>query len=405
MKIIFLGDWHSEKMGYSDNFMPAALARLGHEVHLITTNHQVYYNSVNRGFYKETLESFLGPGIVPVGYSFTNGVHVHRLKGFEFRKKLYPIGLVKLLRKLRPDVVQSGEFISWLTYVSAAIKPFLHFSLFIECHTHASVFPPAQGKSNFSQRVFWYLFSKTIGKYFNNIIAKSFPISSDAAEIVEKFYGIQNDKIEVRSLGVDTHLFVPADSETLLKERTATRISFGYEPEDIVCIYTGRLTREKMPLLLAEAVEILIKEGLPFKSFFLGSGPFDYVSKIQNTSGTRIVNYVETSKIPKYYQMSDIAVWPSQESTSQLDALGCGLPLVLGNKIRVTERVEFNGLTYEEGNSESLAAALRTLQDSRIRREMGSLSRDKAVEKFSWDRIGENYEKNYLHATRGKPSR
>ena len=395
MKIVFIVDWHSEKMGYSDNFMPASLARLGHEVHLITTNHQVYFNSVNKGFYKETLESFLGPGVVPVGYSFTNGVHVHRLKGIEFRKKLYPFGLIKLLRKLRPDVVQSGEFISWQTYVSAALKPFLKFCLFIECHTHASVFPPARGKSSFRERIFWNLFSKTTGKYLNNVIAKSFPISTDAAEIVEKFYGIDIGKIEVRSLGVDTHLFVPANTDHLQKERLVTRNKFGYNTGDVVCIYTGRITREKNPLLLAQAVEILIGEGLPYRSFFLGSGPKDYSLIIQNTIGAHLVDYVTTLEIPKYYQMSDIAVWPAQESTSQLDALGCGLPLVLGSKVKVIERVERNGLLYKEGDASSLADALRTLQDPKVRKEMGELSRHKAEEIFSWDSIGRKYERDY----------
>ena len=398
MKIVFIVDWHSEKMGYSDNFMPSALARLGHEVHLITTNHQVYFNKVNRGFYKETLESFLGPGLVPAGYSFRNGVHVHRLKGVEFRKKLYPLGLVKLLIRLRPDVVQSGEFISWQTYVTAVLKPFLNFCLFIECHTHASVFPPAQGKSSVREKIFWNLFSKTTGKYLNSVIAKSYPISTDAADIVERFYGIDRGKIEVRSLGVDTHLFLPADTDHLRQERHLTRIEFGYGSEEIVCIYTGRITREKNPLLLAKAVEILIREGLPYKSFFLGSGPKDYSLMIRNTMGAHLVDYVTTSEIPKFYRMCDIAVWPAQESTSQLDALGCGLPLVLGSKVKVTERVELNGLLYEEGDAKSLADALRTLQDAKVRKEMGEISRRKAEEIFSWDSIGRKYERDYFLA-------
>lgn len=396
MKIAFLVDWHSEKMGYSDNFMPAALARLGHEVHLITTNHQVYFNSTNKGFYRETLESFLGPGIVPAGYTFTNGIHVHRLKSLEIRRKLYPIGLIKILRDLRPDVVQSGEFVSWQTYVSAVIKPFLRFSLFIECHTHASVFPPAQGKSTPRERISSYIFSRTLGRYLNRVITKCFPISDDAADIVQRFYGIELEKIEVRSLGVETNLFVPADTKLLLENRIATRIRYGYQPKNIVCLYTGRLNTDKNPLLLARAVEILIKQGLPFKSFFIGSGPREYVSDIENTIGAQVIGYVTTSDLPKYYQMADIAVWPAQESTSQLDALGCGLPLVLGNKIKVKERVMLNGLTYEEGNCSSLVETLRTLINPSIRQEMGSLSRTKALEIFSWDIIAKKYETDYL---------
>jgi glycosyltransferase involved in cell wall biosynthesis len=398
MKIVFLVDWHSEKMGYSDNFMPAALARLGHEVHLITTNHQVYFNTTNRGFYSETLESFLGPGIVPVGYEFKNGVHIHRLNTLEIRRKLYSIGLIKILKELQPDIVQSGEFISLQTYVAAAIKPFLNFSLFVECHTHASVFPASLRKPRTRERISWYVFSKSLGKFLNNTIEKCFAISNDAARIVQDFYGISADKIEIRSLGVDTNLFVPANSKVLQEQRMTNRSNFGFEPRDIVCVYSGRLNSDKNPLLLAKAVEILIKEGLPFKSFFIGNGPKEYISEIANSVGAQIQSYVTTSELPQFYRMADIAVWPAQESTSQLDALGCGLPLILGNKVEVTERIFQNGQVYEQGNCLSLVNALRNLVDPKIREDMGLLSRSKAVNKFSWDILAKKYETDYMNS-------
>jgi len=62
MRIVVVADWFSEKMGYSENCLPKALASLGHEVHLVTTEAQVYYNQPT---YRATYEPFIGPPIVP----------------------------------------------------------------------------------------------------------------------------------------------------------------------------------------------------------------------------------------------------------------------------------------------------------------------------------------------------
>jgi hypothetical protein len=44
MKIVFVTAWYSEGMGYLENCLPKAIAKLGHEVHIITSTAQVYYN-------------------------------------------------------------------------------------------------------------------------------------------------------------------------------------------------------------------------------------------------------------------------------------------------------------------------------------------------------------------------
>jgi hypothetical protein len=57
MRIAIISDWFSEKMGYAENCLPKALASLGHEVHLITSNVQPYFNSPN---YRETYDLLSG---------------------------------------------------------------------------------------------------------------------------------------------------------------------------------------------------------------------------------------------------------------------------------------------------------------------------------------------------------
>ncbi len=71
-------------------------------------------------------------------------------------------------------------------------------------------------------------------------------------------------KIAVQPSGADTDLFRPAETSAEMEQRSAQRKAMGYTDEDIVCIYTGRFTKDKNPLLLAKAVDILAGSGLRF---------------------------------------------------------------------------------------------------------------------------------------------
>ncbi len=70
MRIVLISDWFAEKMGYAENCLPKALAALGHEVHLVTSIGQVYFNSPS---YSATYEEFLGPAVVPAGVKAWDG--------------------------------------------------------------------------------------------------------------------------------------------------------------------------------------------------------------------------------------------------------------------------------------------------------------------------------------------
>ena len=92
MRIAIISDWFSEKMGYSENCLPKALAALGHEVHLVTSDAQVYFDSP---FYAETYEPFIGPPVVPTGVRDHDGYVLHRLPHGRFRGRLQSVAFVR----------------------------------------------------------------------------------------------------------------------------------------------------------------------------------------------------------------------------------------------------------------------------------------------------------------------
>ncbi|HEY8870344.1 MAG TPA: hypothetical protein VIM30_13275 [Candidatus Limnocylindrales bacterium] len=45
MRIAVIADWFAEKMDYSENCLPKALASLGPEAHLVSSDGQPYFDS------------------------------------------------------------------------------------------------------------------------------------------------------------------------------------------------------------------------------------------------------------------------------------------------------------------------------------------------------------------------
>jgi glycosyltransferase involved in cell wall biosynthesis len=399
MRIVVVSDWFAERMGYAENFLPKALASLGAEVHVIASNVQPYFNSP---LYSQTYEPFIGPAIVDCGVKELDGYTLHRLPHAFWRGKLRISGLFERIRKIRPQIVQAFDTFCPSTYELALAKPFLGYKLFLESHIHASVFSPTVHLTGMRRRLKRALYAATLGRFVSLMSERSYPISTDAADIVVRLFGYQSSKISICSLGVDTDLFKPATDSALQMARQGLRRQLGFEPDDIVCIYTGRLTKDKGPLVLAEAVSSLVAQGYSFRGLFVGGGQQTDLQAIESHPGCVAHSFVVVQELAQFYRAADIGVWPKQESTSQLDAAACGLPIIVSDQVQVRERVDGNGLLYKEGDAGHLAQQIRTLSDASVRRQMGELGAKKMRDQFSWRLIAEERLRDYEFTLKGQ---
>jgi glycosyltransferase involved in cell wall biosynthesis len=395
MRIALITDWFAEKMGYAENCLPKALATLGHDVHVIASDGQVYFNTPD---YAETYGPFLGPPVVPTGTVSLDGYTLHRLPHRYWRGHLRIGGLYSRLRAIRPDVVQAFEVANLSTREAALAQPLLGYKLFLESHVHASVFGAGWQSASRKRRLRRALNRRTVGAYVSWRCQRCYPISEDASEIADDLYGIARSKIEVCSLGVDTQLFRPPVSRESPEVRRKLRAELGFADTDIVCIYTGRFSASKGPQILADAIGRLAARGEPFKGLFVGGGTEAEVAGLRDSPGCRVVPFVPTRDLPPYYWAGDIGVWPKQESTSQLDAAASGLPIILSDRITVVDRVEGNGLLYREGDATDLAARIESLRSPQLRRQLGEAGSHKIASRFSWLEIAESRAADYAAA-------
>jgi glycosyltransferase involved in cell wall biosynthesis len=400
MKIAIISDWFAEQMGYAENCLPKALAELGAEVHVVTSDAQVYFDSP---FYKETYEPFIGPGIVECGVKRIDGYTLHRLPHGRSKSRislhrLYIPSLLRKLAELKPDVVQTFDVGCPTTYHAALGKIFLGYQLFLETHTHASVWSPRTRSPRIRTRLRECAID-VANKLASAISVKCYPISTDAADIAVKHLGVQRRKVEVCSLGVDTLLFRQPTDGAAQNNRITLRTELGFSQTDVVCIYTGRLTKDKGPLYLAKAISALSSQGSPFRGLFVGRGTASDVAEIEACSGCVVHPFVPTRDLPRFYWAADIGVWPKQESTSQLDAAACGLPLILSDRVEVRERIDGNGLTYRESDVANLAARISMLFDPSVRLRMGQIGAANVRGRFSWELIAKRRLEDYVAAS------
>lgn len=395
MKIIYTTEFFSENMGYSENCLPKAMASLGQEVHVISSDLQVYGNLSN---YDDVYGKYLGPRNQTLQSKQIDGFTLHRLPHNLLLGYVNIIGLNHKVKELAPDIVQTISCVSINTMKIATMKFYIKFKLFTECHQHLSIIKPylRNKKLDSVKKIIYFLSRTQPGRIISLLTEKCYPIAADCAEVAYRYYGVQKRKIKIIPLGTDTELFTSVENENEKVERYNLRHSLGIDDLEIVCIYTGRFSEEKNPLLLSEAIDILNQKNLRYRAIFIGDGP--QKQQIKKASSSIIIDFVPYCDLPKYYRASDIGVWPTQESTSMLDAASCSLPIVVSNKIGTPERISGNGAFYEQDDVVDLSRVLERLSSEKLRHEMGQIGRNKMLNNYSWRHIAEEYLNEYKYS-------
>ena len=382
MKIFYLTFWYSEKMGYSDNYLPKALAQKGNEVMHLSGNMNVY--ALNRDYLKN-YASALGAPITDLT-TRVDGTYVFMRKKILKRFGFYYMQRLRdEIEQFQPDVILLSEADHYLTYQVIYLKLLMRFDakLVSEVHTHLSVL----GYS--SMRGLVRIYAK---KMFHFILLRKYidlftPISDDAVSVVSKYYGVSNlKKIKKISLGSSKEIFFPIDDD----RRRKIRSELGFSPNDYVCLYVGAMIPSKMPNILSEAVKyISIATDIPVKGLFVGAGSPELIDQIGDTVNCTVLPFHSSSELAAFYHCCDVAVWPSQESTSQIDALMCGKRVVISDRTWLPDRVAFGAELYSHGSISSMIAILRNMfSHANSKKDMRTIP---AKDYFDWELIADEH--------------
>ncbi len=402
MKIVQLVDHHSENMGYSDVCLSYSLSSLSHEVSVISSKFKANYNQRNYG---DVYRNFHSESDKNYDYKKVNGYHLYRLNSIKSPFGLFFFGLFPLLKKLKPEIIQVGEANSFLLFQVYIYSFFLDYIITVECHIHLSVYNAAKKfnqiykNKNIKNRIKFFirklkqkLFYFYISKIISTKVKRCYPISQDSEFIAINYLGYKSKQTKIMKLGTNVDLF-----NNDLQRNNDLKKKLGFKLHDIICIYTGRLDESKKPHLLSEAISKLNYDGFRnVRGLFIGDGTKKYKKKLENQF-TKVIKFQEYKNLPKYYRISDIGIWPSQESTSQLDALACGLPLILNDEIGTPERVMDCGFLFRKDSVDDLSEKISILLNKDLRLKFSNNAAMKAKQNYSWKEIACKYIKDYVN--------
>jgi glycosyltransferase involved in cell wall biosynthesis len=400
VRVVILTESFAKQMGYIGNLLPRHLARLGVDVHVITCDLPPYHTLKD---FASTYGDFSAKGVAPAGTREAyDGYTLHTLPHQRLAGYVRMRGLAPLLNSLRPDVVQSLAHLGWIPLEAAVLRARFRYALFTGSHTTASVFPLASRKLSLTHPQFLrcYLTRTLPGRLVSTQIEKCYGATVDCADVAVRFFGVPASKIDVCPLGVDTDIFFPVASADDARCRTAARAELGIAEHEVLCMYTGRFAADKNPLLLAEAVAQLRAAGEPFRAVFFGDGV--QRDALRACEGAVVRPFVPFEELGGWFRASDIGVWPTQESTSMLDAAACGVPIIVNDRLVALERVEGNGLRYRLNDREDLVRALRDLRDPSRRMRLGAAGARKMAAEFGWAGIARRRLTDYEAAVKGR---
>jgi UDP-glucose:(heptosyl)LPS alpha-1,3-glucosyltransferase len=216
------------------------------------------------------------------------------------------------------------------------------------------------------------------------LVAVSNLISEDIKNYYQRTEGVQ-----VIPPGVDVDWFHP---DRIAEYRAWNNAQPSTISNDLTVLFVGSEFRRKGLDHLIPAI------GDKMRLLIVGRGEhLEQYRKLAASCGAskrvEFVGHVD-GDMRKYYALADVVVLPSLREAfgmSILEAMACGLPVVVSPTAGVACLVEEGRTGFLAGEAGALRGALLRLQDGTLRKDMGRLAR-LVAEEYSWDRAAAAYD-------------
>jgi 1,2-diacylglycerol 3-alpha-glucosyltransferase len=201
------------------------------------------------------------------------------------------------------------------------------------------------------------------------------------------------------SCGTDLSRFYPNAS----LDRMAWRARYGLAPDRTLFLYVGRVDREKRLDVLLHAVSLLPRQDVQFAIAGQGAALHEIQELARSLNlgdRVRFLGKLLNEELPNLLNSADAFTMPGEAeslSIATLEAMACGLPVLLADAFALPELVAqgVNGYLFKSGDPASAAHYLGLLADQRARwKEMGRAGLER-VQPHSLEYTLQRYEALY----------
>jgi len=316
------------------------------------------------------------------------GVDGLDLARIAIRAELNPyrvLQLARLFRRVEPDVLLADK----RKDVKLSVAARVFSKRFPIVHRHGA---PSALRDSFIYRRVW-------GRQVQSLIVNSH-IMRD--RMLERSPWLQRVPIHVIHNGKDTSYYRPRP-----ELRARMRAELGIPEPAFVASFHGMVGPRKNVELLIRAVTALPRD-LGVYGMVVGGGPdLDRVKDLSAELDAPITFTGIRADIPEVLSAADVATHLSTAegfSNSVLEAMACGLPMIVSDATSHPEQVEpgKQGILVAPDRWEPVAEAIRRLaRDPAERRRIGEAARARVVTEFGRERMVERYDQVLRGAVRG----
>ncbi len=237
------------------------------------------------------------------------------------------------------------------------------------------------------------------GRWFYSQVEHIYVPSPSIGDMLRS-HGITSG-IRVWARGVDPKRFSPDHRSQ------QWRLAHGFEDEEVIVSYVGRLVWEKNLAVFAEVLERLNAEGIAHKGLIVGDGPARDPLK-KRLKDTVFTGPLEGTELATAYASSDVFLFPSDTETFgnvTLEAMASGLPTVCANASGSDLLVldgETGYLAPPRDTAVFFERVNRLISDHQLREALGRAARERAMA-FEWTNIMGHLAGYYQEIWRGFP--
>ena len=336
---------------------------------------------------------------VPV-HEVWHGIHIYRLPSIT-RPLPYPLipSLVPALIRDQCDIIHAHINSPMTVEIAAIASQLTGTPLVVTYHADALITDLVERPAYLHRRISQvYWLSRHIVAHTARRLIVTSPLYLEISSFLQRY----RSKTVVIPAAVDPIFLSP------LLEAGKAKEQIGYQKEDQLILFVGRLVPYKGLFTLLQALRPVLKHNPHAQLAIVGSGPQEpylrqAIHKLRIDKAVRFLGRLSHETLLLAYSACDLFVLPSRSRSEAfgivlLEAMARGKPVVATRVGGISYVVPDGkaGLLVPPNDPSSLASAIiRLLEDPALRRRMGRAGRLHVQNNFSLHRIISKLEELY----------
>ena len=387
MKILHIIGYFQPELGYEEYYTAMNQVKMGHDVHVITSDMIFPFKNVEK-MLKQSGSKYKTRKR-KVGFSKVDGIKVYRLPHYlEYMDCIFVRGMKKHICKIDPDIIHVHE-----PKQGTGFQGVYHakdrYPIVIDSHDcgliNTDVYILDKSLRSLKALVIryeYYGFRKRLANYSfkrtKHIIA---PVKC-VVDFLDWVYGIKGKKVRYVPLGADSSVFYPDN-----RKRKKIRKKLDIGDDEVVITTSGIMSERKRIDVLIKTFHKLQKDH-KIRLLIIGEGSEEYVGSLKDLvkrlklkGKVTFAGFLSKEVLNEYLNASDIGAWVANNSVSMIEAMACGLPVIIPEMQFHEPATYGNGFIFPKNDFRRFEDYLKKLvENPELRKKMGKNSLD-AVER------------------------